>query len=392
MASQGMNTIDLSGLRNKAFFVGVAAAAACVAGGLGDSQQFWRSYLLAFIYWLLIPVTCGGLLMLHHLVGGQWGVLLRKQLEAGTRALPLNLLLVLPIAFQLPKFYEWANADKVAHDKILQQKAFWLNPSFFTTRLAIYFVIWMALRYFLNNWSFQQEEGAGETAKEKLRNISGIGLALHILTVTFAAFDLGMSLEPHWMSSMYGVLFIFGGALCTMAFMILILHRASAEGPLHSLVKPNHFADLGTLMFAFTVLWAYASFSQFLIIWSGNLAEETPFYIKRFHGPWLTMAMGLMIFHFALPFFLLLMRFNKRKAAILTKIAAFMMVMRLIDLMWYIAPAFHEIEEAGHHYPHWMDFAAPIAIGGLWIGFYAWQLGRRSLQPVEAYRLAGGHH
>ncbi|MBM3734388.1 MAG: hypothetical protein FJW39_01255 [Acidobacteria bacterium] len=385
-------TADLSGFRNKAFFAGVAGTVACMAGALSNSDQFWRSYLLAFIYWLMIPVTCGGLLMLHHLVGGQWGVVLRRQLEAGTRALPFNLILAIPIALNLPKLYEWANHEHTAHDKILQQKAFWLNPEFFLIRLGIYFLIWLTLRYLLNNWSYDQEAGGGETAKDKLRNVSGPGLVLHVLTVSFASFDLGMSLEPHWMSSIYGFLYIVGGALTTMAFNILVLARLSEEEPMSHHVRPNHFADLGTLMFAFTVLWAYASMSQYLIIWSGNLPEETPFYVKRFHGPWLTMATFLMVFHFALPFFLLLMRFNKRKKAIITKIASFMMFMRLVDLMWYIAPAFHEVEEAGHHWPHWMDFAAPVAVGGLWVGVYVWQLGKRSLEPVEVHRLAGGHH
>jgi hypothetical protein len=388
--------LDLSSMRNKAFFVGVVAAAGCLAGALSNSDQFWRSYILAFIYWLMVPVTCGGLLMLHHLVGGQWGVVIRKQLEAGTRSLPLNFLFAIPLMLNLPKVYEWADHHHVEKDKILQAKAFWLNPEFFMVRMAVYFIIWFVLRWCLNAWSYQQEEGANdadrEAAKNKLRNISGIGVALHVLTVTFASFDLGMSLEPHWMSSIYGFLFIVGGALCTMAFNILVLARVTREQPMSHLVKPNHFADLGTLMFAFTVLWAYASMSQYLIIWSGNLPEETPFYFKRFQGVWLTIATGLMIFHFAVPFFLLLMRFNKRKVAIITKIAAFMMVMRLIDLMWYVAPSFHEVTEAGHFYPHWMDFALPVAFGGLWIGFFAWQLGRRSMQPVEEFRLAGGHH
>lgn len=385
---------DLSGLRNKAIFVGLIGVVACLAGFAANHEQFLQSYVLAYIYWLLIPVSCCGLLCLHHLVGGGWGIVIRRLLEAGTRTLPLTAVLVIPILVNLPAVYEWARPDVVAGDKLLQHRATYLNPTFFTIRLIVYFGIWLTLAFFLNKWSAEQENGGGEVAKDKLRNLSGPGVVLHILTVTFAAFDLGMSLEPHWASTIYGVLYLFGGCLSTMAFIILILKKVHTAQPLDTLVKPNHFHDLGTLMFAFVVLWAYVSFSQFLIIWSGNLPEETPWYIKRMNGAWGNVALVLMVFHFALPFFLLLMRVNKKKAAILGTIASFMLVMRWVDITWLIAPAFqHGDGEHGAHFIHWLDIATPIAIGGLWIGFYAYQLGRKPLMPVEAVKLAaGGHH
>lgn len=384
---------DLSGFRNKAFFVGLFGIAACVFGLMSNFDQFLHSYLIAYIYWMLIAVTCNGLLCLHHLVGGQWGVIIRRLLESGSRTIPVNIVLGLPILFNLPRLYEWARPEHVAHDPILLHKAPFLNTGAFTMRVLIYFAIWFVLSYLLNKFSREQEEGGGEQAKDKLRAISGPGLLLHVATVTFAAFDLGMSLEPHWFSTIYGVIYLVGGALATMAFLILVLRSLTESEPLDRLVKPDHFADLGTLMFAFVVLWAYVSFSQYLIIWSGNLAEETPWYIKRTSGAWKGMAAALMVFHFALPFFLLLLRFNKKRKTILSAIAAFMMVMRLVDLMWLIAPAFHEIEEAGHAFIHWMDVAAPVAIGGIWVGVFAYQLSRRPLMPVEVARLtAGGHH
>ena len=388
---------DLSSFRNKAFFAGVAGVLLCLYGMTTSSEQFLRSYLLAFLYTLLIPVTCNGLLCLHHLVGGQWGVLLRPLLETGSRTIFLNLLFSVPILLNLPTLYEWARPEVVAHDHILQQKAAWLNPTFFMIRVGIYFLVWILLGYFLNKFSAEQAAGRTieetEAAKEKLRNLSGPGIVLHMLTVTFAAFDFGMSLEPHWPSTMYGLLYVVGGALATMAFMILIMRRLTSEEPMSRLVKPNHFHDFGTLMFAFICLWAYVNFSQFLIIWSANLPEETPWYFKRTQGAWNTVAGLLMIFHFALPFFLLLMRFNKKKSAILATIAVFMMFMRLMDLTWLIAPAFHEVQEASHHFIHWMDIVAPIGLFGLWTGFFIHQLGQRSLMPVEVAKLAtGGHH
>jgi hypothetical protein len=397
MSSATTNFPDLSSFRNKAFFVGLAGVLVCLYGLTSNSEQFLRSYLLAFLYTLLIPVTCNGLLFLHHLVGGQWGVLLRPLLEAGSRTLWLNLIFSIPILLNLPVLYEWARPEVVAHDHILQQKAAWLNVRFFSWRILFYFTIWILLGHYLNRFSAEQAAGRTveetEIAKDKLRNLSGPGLVLHILTITFAAFDLGMSLEPHWPSTMYGVLYLIGGALSTMAFMILVMRRLAEEAPMSGLLKPNHFADLGTLMFAFVCLWAYVNFSQFLIIWSANLPEETPWYFKRTMGCWNILAGCLMIFHFALPFFLLLIRFNKKKSAILGVIAAFMLCMRLADLTWLIVPAFQEVHEASHHFIHWMDVVAPIGLFGLWIGFFVHQLGRRSLMPIEAAKLAtGGHH
>ncbi len=388
---------DLSSFRNKAFFVGLAGVLLCLYGLTANSEQFLRSYLLAFIYTLLIPVTCNGLLCLHHLVGGQWGVLLRPLFEAGSRTLPLNLLFSIPILMNLRTLYEWAKPEVLAHDHILQQKAAWLNEGFFIWRILFYFTAWYLLGYYLNRFSNEQAAGRTveetEIAKDKLRNLSGPGIVIHMLTITFAAFDLGMSLEPHWPSTMYGVLYLIGGALSTMAFMILVMRRLAEEEPMSRLLKPNHFHDFGTLMFAFVCLWAYVNFSQFLIIWSANLPEETPWYYKRTLGPWNTMAGCLMIFHFALPFFLLLMRFNKKKSAILGVIATFMLFMRLIDLQWLIVPAFYSVKEASHVFIHWMDIVAPIGLFGLWVGFFAHQLGRKPLMPIEAAKLAtGGHH
>lgn len=391
------HTLDLSGFRNKAFFVGMAGLLVCLYGLTSNSDQFLRSYLLAFIYTLLIPVTCNGLLCLHHLVGGQWGVLLRPLLETGSRTLWLNLIFSIPILLNLPVLYEWARPEVVAHDHILQQKVAWLNEGFFTWRILFYFTVWILLGYFLNRFSDEQAAGRTleetEAAKNKLRNLSGPGIVLHMLTLTFAAFDLGMSLEPHWPSTMYGLLYVIGGALSTMAFMILVIRRLTEEEPMSRLVKSNHFHDFGTLLFAFVCLWAYVNFSQFLIIWSANLPEETPWYFKRTQGSWNLVAGGLMLFHFALPFFLLLIRFNKKKSAILAVIAVFMLFMRLIDLAWLIVPAFLEVAEASHHFIHWMDIVAPVGLFSLWIGFFAHQLGRRSLMPIEAAKLAtGGHH
>lgn len=384
---------DFSDLRNRFAFVGLALLVVSLAGLLSNSsEQFLRSWLVALFYVSMLPLGCQGLLMLHHMVGGQWGVAIRRHLEAGSRTMPVLILLVLPVLLNLPKLYEWAQPEHVAHDPLLQHKAAWLNTGFFGLRLAIYLAIWILFSYLLNKNSAEQDADPNGEAKKRLYNLSGIGLVIHVLTLTFAAFDLWMSIEPHWFSTMYGLLYVVGGTLATWAFVIVALRFTHQQEPLAHLIKPNHFADIGTLMFAFTVLWAYVNFSQFLIIWSGNIPEETPWYIKRGGGIWGILSVALMAFHFAVPFFLLLLRFNKRRIAILSGIAFFMLFMRLVDVIWLVSPAFHEVEEAHHVSVALTDFSLPLALAGLWAGLFFWQLGRRPFEPVEGWKLAGGHH
>ncbi|MBM3814162.1 MAG: hypothetical protein FJW20_21260 [Acidimicrobiia bacterium] len=375
-------------MRNKALIAGAAALAVTAAGMAANPDQFWRSYLLGFLYWAGVPVGCLALLMLHHLVGGGWGIVIRRTLEAGTRTLPLVAVLILPVLMNIPRLYLWAQPDKVAHDELLKHKAPYLNTPFFLGRTAFYFAVWMALAWLLNKYSDGQEKSQSDgTWKPKLQLVSGLGLLLYGLTATFASVDWVMSLDPHWFSTIYGVMFMVGGALTAMSFVIVVMSRLVRSEPMAALMKPNHFHDLGNLMFAFVMLWAYVSFSQYLIIWSGNLPEEIPWYLHRFHGAWGYVAVALLLFHFALPFVLLLLRTIKRKAQVLAAVAIGMLIMRLVDMAWVVTPSFH-----GEHISlHWMDVTAPVGIGGLWVAFFLTQLSRRTLEPVEAHLLEGGH-
>jgi hypothetical protein len=266
---------------------------------------------------------------------------------------------------------------------LLHRKAAYLNVPFFLGRNATYFVVWLLLSWLLNKWSADQERGA-PGAKDKLQQISGPGIILYGLTVTFFAVDWVMSLEPHWYSTIYGVIFMVGQALATVAFVVIALRALSLSRPMSDLVRPSHFHDLGNLMLAFVMLWAYVAISQFLIIWSGNLPEETPWYHARLNGGWGAVALALVVLHWAIPFLILLVRRNKQQAKILASLAALMLVMRLVDLIWVVAPAFHRQAIA----IHWLDVVAPVAAGGLWISFFAAQLARRPLEPVEAALLA----
>jgi hypothetical protein len=369
---------ELSRFERPALYTGIIAALLCGAGAFFAAEQLFRSYLMAYLFWLALAVGCLPLLMLHHLVGGGWGFVIRRILEAGSRTIPLIALLFLPILLGAHHLYEWANAEAARADLILQAKASYLNLPFFTIRAIIYFATWMVFAYYLNRWSLEQDERANPLLVRRFQFLSAPGIVAYALTITFASVDWAMSLEPHWFSTIYGMLFMVGQTLATLAFVIPVVARLSETRPLSEVLDAKIFQDLGNLLLAFVMLWAYLSFSQYLIIWSGNLPEETPWYLRRGQAGWQWVAALLALFHFVIPFLLLLARGNKRKKHMISTIAMTVLVMRWVDLYWLIAPAF---------YPsltfHWLDAVAMIAVGGIWTWGFLAQLRRRSLLPLN---------
>jgi hypothetical protein len=368
-----------------ALIVGVAGFVACVLGAFMNTAEFYRSYLLGFLYWFAIALGSLAILMLQHLVGGVWGYVIQRVLEAASRTLPLMLVLFLPVLFGLRHLYIWAQPDVVAKDEILRHKELYLNVPFFLVRTALYFAVWIALTFLLNKWSVERDRSGASGMTLRIRRLSAAGIGLYVLTMTFAAIDWGMSLEPHWFSTIYGLLFVVGQGLATWAFVIVILARLAERPPLAGVVTPGHFHDLGNFLLAFTVLWAYIAFSQFLIIWSANLPEEIPWYVHRIQNSWQAVAFIVLIFHFFVPFLLLLSRRTKRQADMLVKVAALMLFMRLVELLWLVGPAFH----AEGFYVHWMYVIAPIAIGGVWLAAFLRELKGRPLLPAYDERIAG---
>lgn len=371
---------DLRSYQRRAMIVGAVALALCAAGALWSPQQFFRSYFIGYVFWTGIALGCLSIAMLHQLVGGGWGMVIRRLLESASRTLPLMILLIVPLLFGMRYIYLWARPEVVAGDHLLQHKSAYLNVPFFWVRTALYFASWLALAYLVNRAS--SDPGAafeGRTAG-RLRRLSGAGLVLYCLTASFAAIDWIMSLEPQWFSSVFGVIFIFGQALTAMAFVIAVLFLLSKSRPMSDVLEPQHFHDLGNLLLAFVMLWAYVSFSQFLIIWSGNLPEEIPWYIARMNGGWGWLASFLIVFHFMVPFLVLLSRDNKRRLQRLALLAVAVIVIRLLDLYWIVIPAFHPKEFS----IHWMDLAAPIGIGGIWLSVFVSQLRKRDLLPAAA--------
>ena len=274
-------------------------------------EHFFAAYLVGYLFWLGIALGSMGLTMLHHLTGGSWGLVIRRPLEAGAATVPLLALLFLPIAFGMPTLYPWARADSAAHWTRLC-KASYLNETLFLIRAAGYFGVWTSLAFLLFGWSSQQDHTSDHRPSGRLQALSGPGIVILFLAGTFSAIDWVMSLEAPWASTIFGAMLITGDAMATFAVMIVVAALLASARPMSEIATPGRLNDLGNLLLAFVMLWAYMSFCQYLIVWSGNLKEEIPWYLRRTRGGWEWVALALIACQFFLPFFLLLVRENKR--------------------------------------------------------------------------------
>jgi hypothetical protein len=368
----------MSDFQKRALIVGIVFVVALIALALLNPPQFFQSYLIGWTFWTGITVGSLALLMLQHLTGGGWGLVIRRVLEASTRTLALVAVMFVPILLGAHSIYhEWTNQEELAKHHIVNFKTPYLNLTFFTVRAIIYFGVWLALAYFLNKWSLAQDRTADNRYTKNMRLLSGPGMVILIFTVTFASVDWYMSLEPEWFSTIFGFIFVAAWSLSALAFVIAVMARLSRDEPMRRIVASLHFHDLGKLLLALVMLWAYFAFSQYLIIWSGNLPEEITYYLERTHGAWGAIVVTIGILHFAAPFLFLLSRSLKRNPQKLVIVAVLILVMRAVDLLWVLAPAFKN-----HHWI-WMDGIALVGFGGLWLAFFTWQLGTRPLIPIN---------
>jgi len=375
---------DLDRLRRSMLVVGFIGAAATLALGLpklgGEhAVEFFRPYLIAWLLWLGVALGLLGLGMLNHLSGGYWGVVMRRVFEAAGRTLPVLLVLGVPIVFGLGDLYPWADPEIVANDELIRYKTPYLNAGGFILRGVIYFAIWSLLAFMLSRHSNRHDETGERGHQVAMQRWSAAGLVLYILTGTFASVDWIMSLEPHWFSSLFGAAFVAGHALGALAFSVPILIFLSRRKPLENLVKKREFHDYGKLMLTFVMVWGYFTVSQYLIIWSGNLPEEVPWYLYRTANGWYAVSFFLMVGHFAVPFLVLLSADIKKRPRLLVWVAVWLLLMRWLDLYWQVSPSVSHGEVAFGP----LDLTTPVAIGGFWLWFLIGQLKNRAIVPVH---------
>jgi hypothetical protein len=392
MTAQEYRAPDSVGrLQRNAFVAGGIALILCIFGAIKSPQVFFPSYLMAYLLVLGLALGSLGLLMLQHLTGGHWGIVIRRPLESATRTLPLLAVLFLPIVFGMKYLYgAWLDPEKVRAEPLSAMQQGYLTAHGFYIRAFFYFVVWIGLTFIFNRWSREQDVNQTDQAlRRRFKMLAGPGIILYVFAMTFAAIDWVMSISPHWASTIYGFLFVAGQLISAMSLMIAVAVLLSRTAPMAGLIQKRHIHDLGKLLLAFVMLFAYFDFSQLLIIWSGNQPEEITFYRSRLYGEWGVVAIIVLVFHFFVPFFLLLSRDLKRNPRLLPKVAIWMIVVRLVDLFWMTRPEF-----TARAIPSWIDFVVPIALIGLWLAFFAFNLQKLPLLPLGDPKLAEAiaHH
>jgi len=390
--------VNVNRAQTLGWMIGGIALVLAVVGAVTAPDKFIRAYLFSYLFVLGLTLGSLGLLMLQHLTGGRWGVVLRRPLEAASRNIWLLLVLFVPIVWGMKYLYNgngtdlgWMNSPKTGEHALTAWQQGYLTTSGYLIRAVIYFVIWFALVLIFNAWSKQQDSNTEDRyLRRRLKMYSGPGIILYVLSMTFAAIDWVMSISPHWASTIYGFIFVAGQAISAMCLMIITVILLSRFEPYSGFLRGPRLHDLGKLLFAFNMLWAYFDFSQLLIIWSGNLPEEISFYRTRLYSQWGVVALLVVTCTFALPFLILLSQHVKRTPSLISKVALWMLFFRVVDLYWMTRPEF-----TSSAVPDWRDIVTPVALVGIWVGFFALNLKQRPILPLGDPKLGevlAAHH
>jgi predicted secreted protein len=363
--------------------VAVLSWLGCALGVASAPRQFYASYLVSFTYFLTIALGAAFFLMVWQLSGAVWSLPVRRLMETVMATLPLAPLLFLPVVAGIGSLYEWSHPEFISEDPVLQVKMAFFNRTFFLARAAVYLLVWSVLAVVLYRSSVSQDEDSSLRRVRRAVAWSGPGLAALMITVTMAAVDWLMSLEPHWYSTIFGIYIFAGGGLAFLAMLILLCQAFRRGGLLADAIQVNHYHDLGRWLFAMVVFWAYIGFCQYLLIWYANLPEETIWFKHRLEGNWSWVSAALLVFNFILPFLLLISRAAKRSPGLLGAASGLLLLMHYVDLHWVVMPTVH------HHgfHLHWLDLATFLAVGSA-CGLVFWRLlRRRALIPIGDLRL-----
>jgi len=388
MTAPAANQLDLTAppvvktIALRSLIVGVVFGIVAVFLALSRPDEFYRAYLLGFMCWLGVSLGSMAILMIRHLTGGGWGMVIRRILGAAMRTLPLLAILFIPVILGMRKLYIWAQPlDNIADTHLREHLAditrTYLTPNGFIYRAISYFAIWNLLSFLLSHWSKQADHAGAHDNTQRFKAVAGPGLILYGFTISFAAIDWVMSLDPSWISTIFGLIILIGEVLSAMCFAVVVERILFNYKPMSEMLKPDFVHDHGKWILTFIMVWAYFSFSQWLIIWAGNLPTEITFYLKRLSGGWGWIGLILALFHFAVPFAILLSRPFKRDIRKLVWLAIWLMLMRFVDLLWIIEPNFSPTFKFTM-----ADVVVPIAIGGLWLAYFFRNLGSWPLLPA----------
>ncbi len=369
-------------IERRSWMVGVVFGVIALILAFVRPEQFYRAYLLGFMCWLGVALGSMAILMIRHLTGGGWGMVIRRILGAAMRTVPLLALLFIPVILGVHKLYIWAQpldqiADKHLREHLENITKTYLTTSGFILRAIFYFAIWNLLSFLLSHWSKQTDRAGAPDNTPRFKAVAGPGLILYGFTISFAAIDWVMSLDPSWISTIFGLVILIGEVLSAMCFAVVVERILFNYKPMSEMLRPDFVHDHGKWMLTFIMVWAYFNYSQWLIIWAGNLPSEITYYLRRLNGGWGYVGLFIVIFHFAIPFATLLSRPFKRNIRKLVWLAVWLMLMRYVDLFWIIEPNFSKTFAVTV-----ADIVVPVAIGGFWLAYFFRNLGSLPLLPA----------
>jgi hypothetical protein len=378
-----------------ALVVAGVATVLCIIYACFAPGRFMLAYLYAYMFWLGMSLGGLGLVMLAHCTGGEWAYPIRRLAETAAAVMPLMLLLFIPIAFGIPKLYPWfhpAAGTHLAGLRVLLDH--YLNTPYFLTRSAAYLIIWCVMAWALYLWSLKRDRTSDRRLSIRMHNLSAVGVVIYFFTMTFASVDWVMSRDAPWKSTIFGFVITMGQVLSAVCFLTIVLALVCRYRPFKGRIIRGHFNDVGNLLLVMVILWAYMNFVQYLIIWTGNTSGEIPWFVTRSTGGWMWISVLLIVFHFFAPFFILLIRQVKRRIGVMGTLAAILLLLHLMDVLWVVAPS-GVLGEPNVRWL-WIELLTPVAVGGWWMAAYLWLAAGRPIladrPPGEPVVMPGRYH